>query len=383
MVDIKQLEKASEAYYSGKPIMTDAEFDSAIVKLRKDNPDHPFIKMVGSPVPGTNKADHKIPMGSLSNANNEDEFRAWALKHKHAISLSHKLDGSSLELIYQDGSFVQAITRGDGKVGEDVTKNVLKSGNVPLSINPSIVSVRCECLIHKDDWIKHFRGDANPRNSAAGTLRRHNGHNAQYLQFYAFDALVDIHKAGKSIREAIKSEENILDMLSEWFNIPCHASMGNAASLIQWYKQEEARRDNLPYEIDGIVAKVDDRFVSNKMGDRDGRPKGQIAFKFKPRGGETVLRDVIWQVGSTGTITPVAVVDPVCVGGVTIRRVTLHNANEINRLNLGIGDRIEVVRAGDVIPYIVRVINKQYVCPACGYKGNLNNQEIFHENEFK
>ena len=152
-MNIKQLERASAAYYSGNPIMTDAEFDDAILYLRDMYPSHPFLKRIGAPVPGTTKAKHKIPMGSLDNANNEKEFLAWIPKEGSPdICLSHKLDGSSIELVYQKGHFIQAITRGDGKEGEDVTRNVLKSGNIPLSIHPSIISVRCECLIHKDDW---------------------------------------------------------------------------------------------------------------------------------------------------------------------------------------------------------------------------------------
>ena len=121
IIDIKQLEKANIAYYKGVPLLTDHEFDVAVIRLREDNPNHPFLKRIGAPVPGTVKAQHEIPMGSLDNANNEKEFRAWIPKSKQNICLSHKLDGSSLELIYQDGSFIQAITRGDGKVGEDVT----------------------------------------------------------------------------------------------------------------------------------------------------------------------------------------------------------------------------------------------------------------------
>ncbi len=390
-MNIEQLEKASEAYYNGSPIMTDAEFDADVIELRKSDPDHPFLKRIGAPVPGKYKVKHKIPMGSLDNANNEKEFRAW-IPDKTYICLSHKLDGSSLELIYQNGSFIQAITRGDGDIGEDVTKNVLRSGNIPLSIDPSIVSVRCECLIHKDDWEEHFKGDANPRNSAAGTLRRHDGHNAEYLQFYVFDALIDTHETSDEISEAYGSESDLLTLLEKWFYTPDYTweSLNNKYSMVEWYKTSEGVRDNLQYEIDGVVAKINDRIMSQQMGDRDGRPKGQIAIKFKPRGGETVLNNVVWQVGSTGALTPVGEVNPVGVGGTMIRRVTLCNMDEIERLGVAIGDTVEVIRAGDVIPKLSRCIRQgdsskiiypPKKCPECGSKTVKDGAKLFCKND--
>lgn len=389
-MNISQLEKANADYYRGNPSWTDSEFDAAIIQLRKDNPDHPFLKRIGAPIPGKQKAEHQIFMGSLDNANNEEEFKIWLAKNNLAICLSHKLDGSSLELIYQEGFFVQAITRGDGNIGEDVTRNVLKSGNIPLKVDPSVLSVRCECLIHKNDWTKYFKGDANPRNSAAGTLRRHDGHNAKYLRFYAFDALIDTDKTDKIMREVVKSEESVLDALSERFDVPDYTTIISRTSLQEWCRNEEARRDSLSYEIDGIVAKIDDRNISNEMGDRDRRPKGQIAVKFAPRGGETVLQDVVWQVGHTGSLTPVGEVSPVGVGGTIIERVTLCNMDEIKRLDIALGDTVEIIRAGDVIPKLTKCIrkgkNRETIyqptkCPVC--EGNIKKDgaQIFCLND--
>ncbi len=390
MIDIRQLERASSAYYDGNPIMTDLEFDTAIAQLRKNEPDHPFLKLVGAPVPGTLKAKHDIPMGSLANANNENEFRKW-IPERRRICLSHKLDGSSLELVYENGHFVQAITRGDGKVGENVTRNVVLSPHFPKEIDPAITSVRCECLIHKDDWEKYFEGDANPRNSAAGTLRRHNGKNAEHLQLYAFNALINLGEDEHfTIIEANDSEYEILELLSEWFLTPEYFSSSNIEQLVEWYKKEEINRDGFIYEIDGIVAKIDDRVVSQKMGIRDGRPKGQVAIKFKPRGAETVLRKVVWQVGHTGALTPVGEVDPVAVGGTTIRRVTLCNMNEIERLGVAIGDIIEIVRAGDVIPQLSKRIKKSkerkiiyrpFQCPECRGDTERDGAKLFCIND--
>ena len=389
-VHIKKLEEASTSYYAGNPIMTDQEFDTAVAQLRKNEPDHPFLKLVGAPVPGTCKVKHAIPMGSLSNANNEKEFRAWIPEYRR-ICLSDKLDGSSLELVYENGHFVRAITRGDGEVGEDVTRNVVLSPHFPKEIYSAITSVRCECLIHKDDWDKHFKGDANPRNSAAGTLRKHSGKNAMYLQFYAFDALLDldIFEHDAIDEEADCSEHEMLDVLSQWFRTPDYYSSSNIEELVTWYEKAEKRRDSLKYEVDGVVAKIDDREVSQTMGGRDGRPKGQIAIKFAPRGGETVLRKVVWQVGHTGALTPVGKVDPVVVGGTTIRRVTLCNLDEIRRLNIAIGDTVEIIRAGDVIPKLSKrvrqnesgkIIYPPKNCPECDCTIIKDGARIFCPN---
>lgn len=398
-MNIQQLEKASETYYTGNPTMTDAEFDAAIAELRKDSPDHPFLKRIGAPTPGTVKVKHQIPMGSLANANNEKEFEAWLSRCELAIPnstsslcMSHKLDGSSLELIYENGSFVQAITRGDGEEGEDVTRNVLLSGNIPLSIHSEITSVRCECLIHKDDWTKHFKGDANPRNSAAGTLRRHDGHNAQYLHFYAFDVLTE----GGLTTDVMKSDFDNMCFLSQWFKVPEFVSMSaNDKSypleyIMDWCNSEENRRDSFPYEIDGIVLKVDNRVLSSKLGITNNRPKGQVAFKFTPRGSETILNNVVWQVGHTGAITPIGEVSPVGVGGTTISRVTLCNMDEIDRLGIAIGDTVEVVRAGDVIPKLSRLIKTNESCkliqppkkcPKCDSKTVKDGARLYCKND--
>lgn len=395
-MDIRRLEEASYAYYNGTPTMTDEEFDFAVIKLRKNDPNNAFLKRIGAPVPGTNKVQHNIPMGSLDNANNYQELEAWVesvFPEKCDICMTHKLDGASIELKYEKGRFVQAITRGDGEFGEDVTRNVLKSGNIPLTIDTGISSVRCECLIHKCDWQTHFKGDANPRNSVAGTLRRHDGKNAKYLQFYAFDAIIE-PKASQGNR--FDSDYTILDCLARWFNIPKYIVAkydyigGSRIHQIKsWCDTEYSRRDNLQYEIDGIVLKMDDRVKSAKLGSKNGRPKGQVAYKFKPRGGETVLLDVTWQVGQTGALTPVGKVAPVGVGGTVIRSALLCNVDEIDRLQIAIGDIVEIIRAGDVIPKVSQKIRNGQKrrpivcpdkCPECGFDVYPDGAKMVCEN---
>ena len=222
-------------------------------------------------------------------------------------------------------------------------------------------------------------------------MRRHNGHNAGYLQFYAFDALIDTHDVSDEILEASDSEYELLGMLGEWFYTPDHTWENDKCSMMEWYKTSESVRDNLQYEVDGIVAKIDDRDRSQKMGNRDGRPKGQIAVKFKPRGGETILVNVVWQVGHTGSLTPVGEVNPIGVGGTTISRVTLCNIDEIDRLNIAIGDTVEIIRAGDVIPKLSKLIRKGFPrkpifspreCPECGSQTHKEGARLFCQNDW-
>jgi len=379
LANIYLLERASKAYYAGNPVMSDSEFDEMVSELRATEPSHPFLKRIGAPVSGKHKAKHIIPMGSLANANNEEEFLSWLDKlpnNPHQIHLSHKLDGLSVELIYQNGSFIQAITRGDGIWGEDITRNVIKSGDIPLSIDKNITSVRCECVILKSDWTKYFKGEANPRNSAAGTLRRKDGCNAKYLQFYAFDA----------IGADSCTETGVSIALRQWFRIPTWDIGTDYSFLVQWCKNQEKGRDEIPYEIDGIVAKLDCRAESQKIGSQNNRPRGQIAFKFVPRGAETTLTNVVWQVGATGAVVPIAVVAPIGVGGTIIKRASLCNIDEIERLQIAIGDTVEVVRAGDVIPKIAKLISKgddrteikaPKMCPICDASVEKNGAHVF------
>lgn len=349
-----RLEIACHHYYNETPIVSDEEFDKAKRQLQEANPNHPFLKRVGAPVPGTAKVKHAIPMGSQANALNREDFDKW-LKRINAkgqqINMTQKMDGSSLELVYENGIFVQAITRGDGKIGEDVTRNIVQSTSVPRKIDPAIESVRGEAVLHLKDFESFFKDEmANARNAAAGLVRRHSGSGAKFLMFYAFDVVT---------RTPMSTETAVLSFLkANKFKIPKFGTFVDAENMWEWYQQQENDRDSLPYEIDGVVAKLDDRKRSEELGVASGCPKGQIAIKFKSRGAETTLKNVVWQVGHTGRVNPVAELTPVGVGGTVIQRATLNNPDEINRLGIAIGDMVEVVRAADVIPKITQLVRK-------------------------
>jgi DNA ligase (NAD+) len=379
MGQVKELEKrlraASAAYYGGgDAIMSDQEFDRLRDELEELDPHNSFLAEVGAPADSAlQKVSHTIPMGSLKKIspgpNQLSEFETWSRSlNGSKIAVQFKLDGLSIELVYRKGRFVQAITRGDGDVGEDVTHTIKHAQGFPLKISVADrqVSVRCEALLYIADWKKHFADKANPRNAASGLVRRTDAQGSKHLRLVAFDVLYDT--------SLFKTEQDRINwlMVEKFTTTPSFLvdKAGVKATIDSIY----AKRDTLPYEIDGAVVKVNDIAQQERLGEHNGRPYWARAWKFPAMGGHTVLKDVEWTVGTRGWVNPVAKVEPVEVGGTTIRNVTLHNRDEIKRLGLCIGDEVEVVRAGDVIPNIVRVVAqgskrkpiKIDTCPACG-----------------
>jgi len=372
------LREASDAYYGGEDaIMSDAEFDTLRDELEDLDPKNTFLAQVGAPSDSAlTKVQHTIPMGSLKKINPGDgpkEFATWlatvsktAQALKMAVQL--KLDGLSIELVYEKGQFVQAITRGDGDIGEDVTHTIKNAKGFPktVSIKDRPVSVRCEALLYIADWKKHFSDKANPRNAASGLVRRTDAKGSKHITCVAFDVLFDYNGFDTEA-------DRIFWLKKEGFKVTPNVLV-DPDDVEQAVKQFENQRDSLPLEIDGAVVKINDIPEQQKLGEKDGRPRWARAWKFAAMGAHTILNDVEWAVGTQGTINPVAKVKPVSVGGTTISNVTLHNMDEIERLGIQIGDEIEVIRAGDVIPKIVRVVSTPTsrrpitctACPACG-----------------
>jgi len=373
----KRLREASDKYYSGQDaIMSDAEFDRLRDELESRDPDNSFLKEVGAPVDSAlKKVRHSIAMGSLKKINASTapaEFATWlSTVSKTAknleMSVQWKLDGLSVELVYEGGKFLQAITRGDGEIGEDVTHTIRYAQGFPrtISVN-SRVSVRCEALLFIKAWKDHFADKANPRNAASGLVRRTDAKGAKHITCIAFDVLLDSNSMNFS------TEKDRIQWLKDSGFAVTATEVCSADKVEKIVTAIESARSNLPFEIDGAVVKLNSVQEQEKLGEHNGRPYWARAWKFTSMGGHTTLKDVEWTVGTNGRITPVALVDPISVGGVTISRVTLHNADEVDRLNLGIGDTVEVTRAGDVIPFLVRVVNKVSTrkplcthCPAC------------------
>jgi DNA ligase (NAD+) len=377
-----QILKAKHAYYySGEPIMSDAEYDALEDQLRVLCPDDPVLALVGSPVPADTmltKARHSIPMGSQSKVNSEAEFLAWAQKSEgSAIHASLKGDGASAAAYYQQGKLVQAISRGDGTVGEDITANAMRFKGLPVWVGNDGIgftgAIRFEVILTVDDWAAIDPSKSkNPRNAGNGIMGRKNGHQSDCLTIFAFD--IDETVNGQSFPFA--TEEAKAERLSALgFNTIPQRLCTSAQAAAAYFQEIASERDRLPFWIDGVVFKMNDLALQDELGVTSGRPKGQVAWKFDSSGAETELTGVVISGGHTGSIVPTGQLRPVDIGGTTISSVSLVNFDEISRLNLAIGDSVWVIKANDIIPKVVRVTQRpEYrqpilvprACPFCG-----------------
>lgn len=410
---IEQVEHHNRLYHTlDKPEITDYEYDQIFQKLLDFEKSHPELDTSNSPSKKTGaivldafqKAAHRKPMLSLSNSYNEEEIIAFDEKVRKFLSLPEnnleyfaelKLDGLSIELIYEGGILVRALTRGDGLVGEDVTHNVLTIKSIPKKIkHSSLLEVRGEILIFKNDFLdlnqqqeenglSHF---ANPRNAAAGAIRQlDSGIAAQRpLKFFAY-ALGDYQDIQFQSQEEIESTLHHLGFPVLDKKYTCKSNQID--SIIKFYKKIESEREHLPFDIDGIVIKVNSLKQQDDLGLIARSPRWATATKFKPTTAETQIENIVVQVGRTGALTPVAIVKPTKVGGVTISHATLHNQDEIDRKNIRIGDYVYIQRAGDVIPEITEVILSKRPertapfripanCPVCSSKAVKEEGEV-------
>lgn len=346
-----ELKKHREDYYNLTPTVSDQEYDAKKTRLAQLCPADFEVRAVGADPPKHtvwDKVEHKIPMGSLDKVNEAEELCAWAKgTGAQAFLITHKIDGSSMELVYEQGKLVRCVTRGNGRVGEDVTANVSRIPSVHATI-PIVeeVSVRGEVVMSKAVFQAKYGADyANPRNTAAGKVRdkKGGGEACQDLEFVAFTLVSPSAPATEARRFKALSKMG--------FRTPDY-HVGDISSVIDWHIRTGAERETIAYEIDGTVVRVDDIRLQEELGDHHMRPRGQMAFKFDPAMGVTRVVDIKWQVGPTGRITPVAVVDPVDLGGVKVTNISLHNIAMFKELSLTRGCEVLVSRRNDVIPYI-------------------------------
>lgn len=352
----KMLADAAEGYYNLEPKMDDQEYDARKAELEFLRPASPVVAQVGVAVSKTSvwdKVEHTIPMGSLDKVNSRDGFFTWAEgTGTEEFLLTQKIDGSSMELVYSGGSLVRAVTRGDGAIGEDVTFNVRQIPGIPHVIAESgDVSVRGEVVMYKDVFQKEYSGEyANPRNTANGKVREKKGGGAdcKNLNFIAYNLYVDGNLPA--------TEQGQFDQLRELgFEVPFY-EVGNMFDLAQTFDTVKVNREVIPYEIDGMVVRVNDMVHQDGLGSKAMRPNGQTAWKFDAAMATTKVIDIRWQVGNSGRVTPVAAVEPVNIGGVTITSISLHNMAMFRKLKLSAGCEVLVARRNDVIPYIEKNI---------------------------
>ena len=369
----EQIAHHSDLYYNqAKTEISDSEFDALWDELKQLAPDHPQLQRVGAEIdPGTVKVDHMFPMRSLNKGTNDDDIAHFvtesSLESTRFIS-QPKLDGSALSLEYRKGRLVRAATRGSGDRGEDVTKNARRVENVPHTLGVEVdVHIRGEVVMRLSVFEEKYRTiSPNPRNLAAGALRQKNADgkaNASDLVFLAYDAKFP-SEADRHPDSVAPPSENfdsaILEWLSEtagvepapWVVHDSGSEEASIESLCQETRTWSKGRELYSFEIDGLVFKVDDLEKRDLLGMTAHHPRWALAWKFPPEEATSVLLDVDWQTGRTGTITPVARIAPQRVGGVTVENTTLHNLGEVQRLDIQIGDKIRIVRRGDVIPKI-------------------------------
>ena len=373
--------KAKQAYYFGDtPIMDDAAYDALEEELARLEPDHPLLKTVGAPVPADailTKANHRIPMGSQSKVNSIEEFEAWYAKSAEggAVHVSLKGDGASAAAYYVDGFLVQAISRGDGSVGEDITANAMKFRGLPAYVESSRGrfngAVRMEVILTIEAWGKvDPEMQKNPRNLGNGMMGRKNGVGAEHLTAYAFDLSED----GV---EFPSEHAKITRLEALGFQVIPNELCRDAAACIAHFEHIKKNRSGLPFWIDGVVLKVDDLAHQLSLGATGGRPKGQVAWKFESEGAETEVLGVVLSGGHTGSIIPTAQLSPVDIGGTTVSNALLNNWEEIQRLGVAIGDIVFVIKANDIIPKVIEVrrrapdgkrklIEEPTACPFCG-----------------
>jgi DNA ligase (NAD+) len=404
----REIERHNHLYYVlDSPEIPDAEYDALLRRLMELEQAHPELRTADSPtqrVGAPPREDfapvpHATPMLSLGNAFSEAEareFDARAKKILHSpVELDYmcepKLDGLSVELVYEEGVFVLGSTRGDGATGEDVTANLRTIGSIPLrlvaakGLLPRVLTVRGEVILERAHFDRLNRereraGEplfANPRNAAAGSLRQLDPSITASRPLTSF-----MYAAGKVEGGKVPDWQHaLLAFLAELgFRVNRDRSVlarGIEAAIVH-YKKLMAERDDLPYEIDGMVIKVDQRRLQEELGEVSRSPRWALAFKFPPQQATTVVLDIVPQVGRTGVVTPVAHLEPVRVSGVTVARATLHNQDEVERKGVRVGDTVVVQRAGDVIPEVVSVVGGHArgshpwkmpgKCPACGEK---------------
>ena len=401
----EELERHNRLYYEkDMPEITDAEYDALFKELQDLEqgfpelalPDSPTKRVGGRPLAKFSQVRHTMPMLSLENGFTEEDIRDFDDRVKRFLGLAAdatvsymcepKMDGVAVELVYQQGLFAIGSTRGDGLVGEEVTENLKTIKDIPLRLRveepPELLTVRGEVFLplapfrkfNKEREEEGLPVFANPRNAAAGSLRQLDSRITAKRPLSIF-----CYAQGETHGISFASQSDFLARIPAW-GLPVNPLIRvvpGIEEVLAYYADMMEKRDELPYEIDGVVVKVDPYSMQRDLGEKSRSPRWAIALKFPPRQATTVVEDIVPQVGRTGVITPVAHLAPVNVSGVMVARATLHNWEEMQRKDIRKGDTVVVERAGDVIPAVVRVVTEKrqgtetalaipLACPECG-----------------
>jgi len=396
---INKLKQFDKAYFENDdPIISDRDYDiikQEILNLEKkytylNNKNSPSKKVGHKPSDKFKKIPHEVPMLSLSNAFSIENISDFLKKIKNFLNIKNsekivfsaepKIDGISASLKYINGVFTLGLSRGDGKIGEDITNNLKTIKNIPKKIEksnlPKIMDVRGEVYISKSDFKKISKQFANPRNAAGGSLRQKNSNETKKipLKFVAYGF-------GNIVPKKFDTQSEYLKLLKTWgFNTnPLNKLVTTIEEIEKNHRNIETQRATIDYDLDGLVYKVDDLKLQSRLGFVSNSPRWAIAHKFSAEKGFSKIKNIEIQLGRTGALTPVAKIEPVNIGGVIVSNATLHNEDEINRKDIRIGDTVCIQRAGDVIPQVLYVdkekrskdskkFNFPHKCPSCGSK---------------
>ena len=394
---INEIKKHNKAYFGDdNPLISDEDYDSIKQEILNLEKKYKYLKSENSPSKTIGhkpsdkfkKVAHGIPMLSLANAFSTENIKDFLKKIKNFLNIKNseqiifsaepKIDGISASLKYIDGIFTLGLSRGDGKTGEDITNNLKTIKDIPKKISkqnfPKILDVRGEVYISKSDFKKINKKFANPRNAAGGSLRQKNPNETKKvpLKFVAY-------AFGTANPKNFEKQSEYLKLLKTWgFNTnPLNKLVSTIDDIEKNYSMVEAQRPSIDYDLDGLVYKVDDLKLQNRLGFVSNSPRWAIAHKFSAEKGFSKIKNIEIQIGRTGALTPVAKIEPINIGGVVVSNATLHNEDEINRKDIRIGDIVCVQRAGDVIPQVLYVDKEKRTknikkfnfpdkCPSCG-----------------
>lgn len=358
--------KYQKSYYNGEGEISDAEFDKLWDELKALDPSNSVLKRVGADSGNFEKVQHVMPMGSQEKAANPEQFLEWTKKHIYDEYLvEYKLDGASLELQYENGYLIRAVTRGDGSIGDDITANARKMNGVMPAIYkdgellPFTGGIRGEVIMTHEVHDKYFSDKANCRNAANGLMKRKDGEGSEYLSLIAYDALSTDEKTFFS-----NEKEKIKWLIDCGFNVVKLVICKSAERVIDYRsKVMEDRKSVIPYDIDGLVVKENEINLDDAS---RARPDRQIAFKFSLEEAVSVLREVEWSI-SGGTYTPVAIFDEVDLNGTKVKRASLANPDTMRKLGVKIGSHVVVVKRGEIIPKIEGIV---------AHQEDINNRDI-------
>jgi DNA ligase (NAD+) len=383
----EQIIKASEAYYNNASILDDDEFDALIYELSNLDPKNSLLVKVGAePVAEWKKAKHLTVLGSLNKVNTPNEMTKWIADtaNNHSVIVVEKMDGLSIGLQYQQGKLVVSSLRGNGLEGENILVNVLKMKGCVKTIPNFTGTIRGEIILTKVDHEAFFTDYKNPRNASSGLCRRLDGEGCEHLTLVCYQVIGD-----GSQDEFSSEQEMFLFLTNNGFITPNHKFCKTAQEVNDmWQEYQDTMRTSLGYEIDGLVISINDIASQRSLGNgSNNRPRGKVAFKFSNQFVKTTVKEVRYECGHSGRITPVCWVEPVFLLGSTVQKASVYNADYIEKLGLDVGAEVLICKAGEIIPRIERVVKGTGTiakvpssCPSCGQPTEMDGKHLICPN---